>query len=112
MDCAARSPPTWDARGPTLPEAPTPDAQAPSILRDQKTCWRTAPAGRFSVIVDATDYFAAARDAILQAERAIYLIGWDFELRIVLVHQVDGLAPTKLGEFLKHLVKEKLTLRV
>jgi phospholipase D1/2 len=83
------------------------------VLRPGETCWRVAHADRFGVIVDAADYFAAARSSMLSAERSILLVGWDFDLRIDLVpgeESADG--PTRLGAFLKHLVRRKPHLRI
>lgn len=56
-------------------KTPTRGSRRPAILREGKTCWRVASANRFAVIVDAADHFAAARAAMLEAERTIYLIG-------------------------------------
>jgi hypothetical protein len=47
-------------------------------LKAGVNCWRIERAARASVIVDAADYFEAARSAMLAAERRIMLIGWDF----------------------------------
>ncbi|MBM9595729.1 phospholipase [Rhodobacteraceae bacterium MCCB 386] len=78
------------------------------ILHPGDTCWRLARADRLGVIVDAADYFAAARAAMLDAEESILLIGWDFDLRIDLVPgETDDGAPQELGPFLKHLVRRK-----
>ena len=57
----------------------------PAGLEPGRNCWRIAPATRATVIVDAADYFAAAREAMLKAERRIMLFGWDFDARIRLV---------------------------
>ncbi len=72
-----------------------------------------AEADRFGLIVDAAAYFAAARASMLKAERSILLVGWDFDLRIELVPGADGTeAPTRLGAFLKYLVRRKPHLRI
>ena len=44
-----------------LQAEPTPGAQTRRILRPGETCWRIERADRFAVIVDASDYFAAAK---------------------------------------------------
>lgn len=49
-----------------------------------RTSRQTAQAARFSLIVDAADYFVAARAAMLKAKHSILLIGWDFDARIAL----------------------------
>jgi phospholipase D1/2 len=83
------------------------------VLRPGETCWRIAQADRFGLIVDAADYFAAARSSMLKAERSILLVGWDFDLRIDLVPGEESAgAPTRLGAFLKHLVRRKPHLRI
>lgn len=87
------------------------------IPRRGETCWRIARADRFALIVDAADYFAAARSAMLKAEHSILLVGWDFDLRIDLLPegreggQEDGY-PTRLGDFLKAIVRRKPWLRI
>ena len=82
-----------------------------SILRPGDTCWRIERADRAAMIVDAADYFRHLRAALIRAERAIYLIGWDFDLRIEMVpgqSDTEGNAPdgwpNRLGEFLKAIV--------
>ncbi|MGF1621067.1 MAG: phospholipase D-like domain-containing protein [Rhodomicrobiaceae bacterium] len=83
------------------------------VLRAGDTCWRISRADRFALVVDAADYFAAARTAMLKAKHTIVLIGWDFDLRISL--QPDGIsdgAPQQLGHFLKHVVKRNPDLRI
>src|SRR4051794_38792820 len=73
-----------------------------SILRPGETCWRIERAHRFALIVDADDYFAHAKAAMLAARHSIYLIGWDFDLRIRLCADEDGPDGTEqLGHFLR-----------
>ena len=84
-----------------------------SILRPGETCWRTARANRFGLIVDAADYFEAARSAMLKAQHSILLVGWDFDLRIDLTPgNEDRDYPTQLGAFLKEIVRRKPQLRI
>jgi len=71
------------------------------ILIPGDTCWRIAHANRLSVIVDAADYYRAARAAILKAQRSVLLIGWDFDSRIELEPEGETLeGPNALGPFL------------
>ena len=96
----------------TISSKSAPSRPAP-VLRPGETCWTVAHADRFGLIVDAADYFAAARSAMLKAERSILLVGWDFDLGIDLVPGEDSAeAPTRLGAFLKHLVRRKPHLRI
>ena len=70
--------------------------------------WRIERATRASVIVDAADYFEAARSAMLAAERRIMLIGWDFDARIRL--SLDD--PMKLGNFILWLADRRPQLEI
>ena len=85
-----------------------------ALLRPGTTCWRKARAARAGLIVDAADYFVHLRAAMTRAERAVYLIGWDFDLRIEMMpgrSGADGNAPdgwpNRLGDFLKAVVDRK-----
>ncbi|RWR11041.1 phospholipase D-like domain-containing protein [Paenirhodobacter populi] len=70
-------------------------------LQPGRNCWRIAPADRLAVIVDAADYFVAARRAMLSARHTITLIGWDFDARIRLGATGNGDdGPERLGDFL------------
>lgn len=84
------------------------DVTAP-VLRVGDNCWRIAPAGRMTVIVDAEDYFSHLRTALLSARHSVLLVGWDFDTRIALDRDDDrdhaGAAkPNKVSELLRHAV--------
>jgi phospholipase D1/2 len=65
------------------------------------------------VIVDAADYFAHAKAAMLKARQSIMLIGWDFDLRIRLTPDADGGdGRMRLGDFLRVLVRRRPELRI
>ncbi|MCB2059507.1 MAG: phospholipase D-like domain-containing protein [Novosphingobium sp.] len=99
-----RTPEAW-----SMPAA----ADAKPILREGETCWQLAHADRVSFIVDAADYFAAAKAAIASARSAVYLIGWDFDLHIRLTPDEDNPAfPDELRRFLAHTVERRPDLRI
>jgi phosphatidylserine/phosphatidylglycerophosphate/cardiolipin synthase-like enzyme len=80
-----------------------------------RNCWRVEAADRLSVIVDAEDYFRAARQAMLGAKRQILLIGWDFDARILLTHEDPPdcpEAPREVGEFISWLIARNPDLHV
>jgi phosphatidylserine/phosphatidylglycerophosphate/cardiolipin synthase-like enzyme len=74
-------------------------------------CWRVERAKRMSVIVDAEAYFRVARRAMLGAKKRILLIGWDFDARIILDHDVDE-EPRTVGAFIHRLVERNPELEV
>lgn len=83
--------------------------------------WRYARATRARVIVDAADYFSCMQDTMLNAERRILLIGWDFDTRI---HLARGRRwwqkawkrehPVRLGSFIAWLAhhRKRLDIRI
>ncbi|MFD1914484.1 phospholipase D-like domain-containing protein [Halodurantibacterium flavum] len=83
------------------------------VLRVGQTCWRMGRAERVAVIVDAADYFATVRAAVLKAQHSVMMIGWDFDTRIALLPGQKGLeGPNRLGRFLSWVVKTRPDLRV
>ena len=83
------------------------------ILEPGRNCWRVAHADRFALLVDAEAYFRAAKEAILQARHAAYLIGWDFDTRIKFEPEKKTLeGPNKLGPFLRWLDKTRPDLEI
>ncbi|TKD53258.1 phospholipase D-like domain-containing protein [Sphingomonas baiyangensis] len=70
--------------------------------------WRTEHATRAALVVDAADYYAHARKAMMAAEHQIMLVGWDFDTRIPLDRSFpDDGAPTELGPFLTWLADNR-----
>jgi phospholipase D1/2 len=98
---------------------PMTDDRPDALLRPGATCWRVARATRAALIVDAADYFLHLRAAMTRADRAVYLIGWDFDLRIEMVpgeSDADGNAPdgwpNRLDDFLEAVVTRKPDLHL
>ena len=76
------------------------------------TVWRYAMASRAHLVVDAADYFEVIRDAMCRSQQRIFLIGWDFDTRILLSSgrrwwqmPRKGRFPARLGSFMVWLVK-------
>ncbi|MFS8369655.1 phospholipase D-like domain-containing protein [Acetobacter indonesiensis] len=81
------------------------------VLQPGKSCWRVEHANRFGFIVDAENYFVAARQAMLQARQSILLLGWDFDPRITFGEPEDG-QPESLGEFILWLADRSPKLEI
>src|SRR3954463_10980746 len=89
--------------------------QSSSTLIPGDTVWRRCEARRVAVLNDAAAYFAALREALLQAQDLVYIVGWDIHSETRLVGESgradDGL-PEQLGPLLRALVQRCPTLRI
>ncbi len=68
-----------------------------------------------AVLNDAADYFAALREALLEAQDLVYIVGWDIHSETRLAgasgRAGDGW-PEQLGPFLRALVQRRPALRI
>lgn len=85
---------------------------AEPILVPGETCWRLEQARQAAFLIDAKDYFRAAKAAMRLARRSILLIGWDFDPRIRLEPDAPDGEPDRIGDLLEHLVAERPSLHV
>ncbi|MEJ2391577.1 MAG: VTT domain-containing protein [Gammaproteobacteria bacterium] len=83
------------------------------ILRESSNYWRMVNAGRMAYIIDGESYFRAVREALCNAKRCIFIIGWDIhsEVRLVRSNNNDGY-PEKLGPLLDSLARERRQLNI
>jgi len=85
----------------------------PTLFDPSQNCWRVEKADDFSILVDADNYFASVRAAMLAAKRTIFFVGWDFDASITLGHpKVDDGAPRGVGDFLLWLAKNTPGLEI
>ncbi|MFH5926083.1 VTT domain-containing protein [Roseomonas xinghualingensis] len=100
---------------PRIRPAPHRAAAPPSsLLEAGRNVWRVATAPRVAVLSDGAAYFAAVREAMLNARHSIHIVGWDIDSRARLVGETppeDGL-PEELGAFLSALVERRPGLSV
>ena len=94
------------------PAAASAAGTEPLPLEPDRNCWRIARAKQAALIIDAEDYYRAARKAMLSARSQILLIGWDVDTRICLDPDADDGAPKHLGQLLSWLVKERPDLHI
>lgn len=99
-----------DANDPA--EAPLP-ALDPHPMEPGRNSWRIERAERVRLIVDAADYFATVRQAMMAAEKRIVLIGWDFDARAKIGPAWNPqMIPATIGRFVLWLVRRKPDLEV
>lgn len=84
----------------------------PSLLTPGVTCWKHLPCRRFSVLVDARDYYAALAKALSEARRHIMICAWDFDSSICLVPGADDDPGPTLGEMLRRGVESAPDLQI
>ncbi|WP_231735521.1 phospholipase D-like domain-containing protein [Novosphingobium sp. CCH12-A3] len=98
------------------------EQQAGGLARMQsesESVWRYAMADRAHAVIDAADYFALMREAMMRAQQRIFLIGWDFDTRII----IGGgrrwwnlprrrVSPARLGPFVVWLANRRKQLDV
>ena len=76
-------------------------------------CWRIEEAEKARLIVDAADYFAVVRQAMMLAEKRIMLIGWDFDARVRVGPKWNPTgAPSTIGRFVLWLARNNPELKV
>lgn len=93
-----------------IPPLPAPK---PHPLEPGRNCWRIERADKVRFIVDAADYFATVREAMMAAEKRILLIGWDFDARArVGPTRHPQHIPATIGRFVLWLVRRKPELQV
>ncbi|MBB6219838.1 phospholipase D-like domain-containing protein [Rhizobium leguminosarum] len=83
------------------------------LLQPSSNIWRAERADEFAIIIDADDYFAAARTAMASAQKSIFLVGWDFDASITLGRPGDHYeGPSHVGDFLLWLTKKNPDLEI
>jgi phospholipase D1/2 len=85
----------------------------PRILAEGRNCWRIAHARRAAFLVDGEAYFAAFAAAAERAQESIFIVGWDVDSRVRLMHgEGQCTLPGELGRFLNALVAQRQRLHV
>lgn len=92
-------------------------ASRASILVPGRNCWRVARTPRFRCVQDGELYFRLVREAILEARKTVFILGWDIAAGVDLLpdktkdRATNESAPTKLGELLDFVARERRDLR-
>jgi phosphatidylserine/phosphatidylglycerophosphate/cardiolipin synthase-like enzyme len=85
-------------------------AQRPSpIIKVGTNAWRSAIADKVGFLIDGAEYYAGLDNALRQAQKTIWIIGWDFNPDICLK---PGQSTETLGELLRSLVENNPDLEV
>lgn len=89
---------------------------AEPLARPGDTCWRVAGADRLAFLIDGEAYFAALRDALIQARFRILISAWDISSTVPLLDPdapapEDGW-PVRLADLLRALTEARPELEV
>ncbi|SMF08937.1 Phosphatidylserine/phosphatidylglycerophosphate/cardiolipin synthase [Xaviernesmea oryzae] len=80
------------------------------IIRPGRNVWRSAEAESLAFLIDGEDYYRRLDRVLRQAERSIFIVGWDFNPDIRLrPAEPDG---ETLGALLRRLIEEKPALEI
>lgn len=88
-----------------------------SVLVEGRTCWKKAQAEKAALLQNGETYFRAFRECVLQAEKSIFIIGWDIDSRLELIRGKDVLkardgAPVTLAGAINHAIEKQPGLNV
>ncbi len=82
------------------------------VLQVGQNCWRKAACSRLSFLIDGKSYFDALADSFTRAKRRIFILGWDFDSRILLRPDRAGEAQLPLGRYLNNLAARRPELEI
>ena len=84
------------------------------LLEVGKTCWDVATAERAALLIDAADYFAAAKSALEKARSSIHMLNWAFDPDTKLRPRRDENhgSQSELGGFLVQLAADRPELAI
>jgi Phosphatidylserine/phosphatidylglycerophosphate/cardiolipin synthases and related enzymes len=86
------------------------DGQPEPIIRPGRNAFGSAKAEKVAFLIDGDEYFRRLDQVLRQAERSIFIVGWDFNPGIRLRPKEEG--SETLGMLLRSLVEEKPGLEV
>ncbi|MFW5770752.1 MAG: VTT domain-containing protein, partial [Spirochaetota bacterium] len=83
------------------------------LMKEGHNCWKIEKATRIRFLVDSDSYFSALYDTIINAQKSVFIIGWDIHSRLLL-RRDDGdyKYPIRLGDFLNAMTDEKPELHI
>ena len=82
------------------------------IVQPGRNCWRVERASRFYCIQDAADYFRLVRQAVLNARKSVFSLGWDIAAHLdLLPGGAAPDAPTRLDKLLVYAARRRPHLR-
>lgn len=94
----------------TNPVAPRASDEAGSLFQPGHNCQALTKVDKAALLIDGCNYFEALAKAIMLAQRAIWIVAWDFDGHVRLNR--DGAEGPTIGEVLRQRVEEMPDLEV
>ncbi len=85
-----------------------------SIFSPGENCWKVKKAIRGDFLIDGEEYFSAIYRALVQAQKTIYITGWEINshVRLVPSHKKIGHYSPELSKLVDRLAHERPDLRI
>lgn len=85
-----------------------------SFFKEANNCWRVSEVDQGAAILSGQDYFRAFRQAILQAERSVYILAWDISavIKTSRDEEYDDGHPAELSAFIFSVLEAKPDLEI
>lgn len=89
--------------------------QAAKLFRPGHNCWRSSRAEFVAPLVDCENFYRAIHSAISKARHSIFIVGWDIDSRIRLLHgaaERNSPLPSVVSDLLAKKARENPQLKV
>lgn len=90
-------------------------SESASIFQQGENCWVSSKASYAAPLIDCANYYKALHSSIVKAKHSIFIVGWDIDSRIRLLHGEDEAqseAPSVISELLAWKAEKNPDLRV
>ena len=90
-------------------------SESASIFKQGENCWVSSQASYAAPLIDCANYYKALHSSIVKAKHSIFIVGWDIDSRIRLLHGEDEAqseAPSVISELLAWKAEKNPDLKV
>ncbi len=86
-----------------------------SIFQQGENCWVSSQASYAAPLIDCANYYKALHSSIVKARHSVFIVGWDIDSRIRLLHgedEANSEAPSVISELLAWKAEQNPELKV
>lgn len=77
-----------------------------TVFSAGENCWKVTQSSHMAVIIDCENFYRAVHEAFVRASQSIFIVGWDIDSRIELLHN-DDLKRAQYPGLIRDLIKQK-----